>query len=117
MAETKEKPASSLRTPKPKKLGLSVPPALRLPHEDLINPRETSNKSEEAPMTTLPGMGSQTSLRSASAHSSQSTRANEGHGARPSDRNNNLMETSRLATGADLPRSEPALASHTTPSG
>lgn len=37
MAETKPKPADSLRTPKPKKkLGLAVPPALRLPHEDLI---------------------------------------------------------------------------------
>lgn len=37
MAETKQKPADSLRTPKPKKkLGLSVPPVLRMPHDDLI---------------------------------------------------------------------------------
>ena len=37
MAETKPRSADSLRTPKPKKkLGLAVPPALRLPHEDLI---------------------------------------------------------------------------------
>lgn len=37
MAETKPKSSDSLRTPKAKKkLGLSVPPALRMPHEDLI---------------------------------------------------------------------------------
>jgi hypothetical protein len=37
MAEPKEKPASTLRTPKAKKkLGLSVPPSIRLPHDDLI---------------------------------------------------------------------------------
>lgn len=39
MAETKPKESSSLRQPKAKKtLGLSVPPALRMPHEDLIHP-------------------------------------------------------------------------------
>jgi hypothetical protein len=37
MAESKTKPSSSLRTPGPKKkLGLIVPPALRLPHDELI---------------------------------------------------------------------------------
>ena len=37
MAESKTKPSSSLRTPGPKKkLGLTVPPALRLPHDELI---------------------------------------------------------------------------------
>ena len=37
MAEIKPKESSSLRQPKPKKrLGLSVPPALRMPHDDLI---------------------------------------------------------------------------------
>ena len=42
MAETKPKESSSLRQPKAKKtLGLSVPPALRLPHEDLIHPEIT----------------------------------------------------------------------------
>ena len=42
MAETKPKESSSLRQPKAKKtLGLSVPPALRLPHEDLIHPEST----------------------------------------------------------------------------
>ncbi len=48
MAEPKEKPASSLRSPKPKKtLGLSVPSALRLPHDDLI-------KREEFPTPVTP---------------------------------------------------------------
>lgn len=38
MAETKTKTNDALRTPKPKKkLGLSVPPPLRMPHEDLIH--------------------------------------------------------------------------------
>jgi hypothetical protein len=37
LAEIKPKESSSLRQPKPKKkLGLSVPPALRMPHDDLI---------------------------------------------------------------------------------
>jgi hypothetical protein len=47
MAETKHKPADSLRTPKAKKkLGLSVPPALRMPHDDLISaPSEDSPES------------------------------------------------------------------------
>jgi hypothetical protein len=46
VAETKPKSADSLRTPKPKKkLGLAVPPALRLPHEDLI----TSSHKEATP--------------------------------------------------------------------
>ena len=45
MAETKPKESSSLRQPKAKKkLGLSVPPALRMPHDDLIQsmPSQTS---------------------------------------------------------------------------
>ncbi|MDX6268856.1 MAG: hypothetical protein QOD28_79 [Acidobacteriota bacterium] len=43
MGETKPKPASSLRSPQPKKkLGLMVPTALRLPHDDLIKPEEIS---------------------------------------------------------------------------
>jgi hypothetical protein len=52
MGETKPKTAtSSLREPKPKKtLGLSVPTALRLPHEDLIRP-------EEAPTPVTPVTG------------------------------------------------------------
>ena len=42
MAETKPKQTGSLREPKPKKtLGLTVPSALRLPHDDLIKPEVT----------------------------------------------------------------------------
>lgn len=48
MTETKQK-GTELRTPKPKKkLGLSVPPALRLPHEELIV-RETTQPSQTSP--------------------------------------------------------------------
>jgi len=46
MAETKPKTNTSLRTPKPKKLGLSVPPALRLPHEDLIMAASTDENKD-----------------------------------------------------------------------
>ena len=59
MAETKPKQSPSLRTPKPKKLGLSVPPALRLPHEELIRAEAAD---ESATMTSLPSHSSQTSL-------------------------------------------------------
>ncbi len=48
MAEPKQKQASSLRTPKAKKLGLSVPQALRLPHDDLIKPLQRTATSEES---------------------------------------------------------------------
>ena len=41
-----KKEVTSLRTPQPKKLGLSVPPLLRLPHEQLIRPQP--NESPEA---------------------------------------------------------------------
>ena len=60
MSETKPKQANVLRTPKPKKkLGLSVPPALRLPHDDLIIPladsvpQITSNSSQTGSMPSL----------------------------------------------------------------
>jgi hypothetical protein len=63
MSETKPKQIDVLRTPKPKKkLGLSVPPALRLPHDDLIIPLADSvpqNPSDASDETTMP---SQTSL-------------------------------------------------------
>ena len=50
MAETKPKESNSLRTPKAKKkLGLSVPPALRMPHEDLIPAPVPDYRSTEVP--------------------------------------------------------------------
>src|SRR5262245_40863481 len=42
-----KKEASSLRVPRPKKLGLSVTPFLRLPHEELIRTETSSNPSDE----------------------------------------------------------------------
>lgn len=53
MAETKTKTTDALRTPKPKKkLGLSVPPPLRMPHEDLIH----TNSSEQIEQQSTSGI-------------------------------------------------------------
>jgi hypothetical protein len=69
-ADAKAKQADSLRTPKPKKkLGLSVPPALRLPHEDLILPSETTKDTSINPSTT--SQTSRTSLTSLTSHTSE----------------------------------------------
>jgi len=74
VAETKPKTADSLRTPKPKKrLGLTVPPALRLPHEDLINssPKEVTgpvSQTSQTSQTPEISVSSQTSQTSASRH-------------------------------------------------
>ena len=59
MAETKHKDSPSLRQPRAKKtLGLSVPPALRMPHDDLIQslPSQTSHTSltSHTPVAELP---------------------------------------------------------------
>ena len=49
MTEGKQKKEpTSLRMPQPKKLGLAVPPLLRLPHEDLIQPQRTPDESSDA---------------------------------------------------------------------
>src|SRR5467141_1172785 len=49
MPERKQKKeVTSLRTPQPKKLGLSVPPLLRLPHDELIRPQQPQSESPEA---------------------------------------------------------------------
>lgn len=66
MAEPKPKPTDSLRTPKPKKkLGLSVPPALRLPHEDLITTEQRAVPPEpKQEQVTLTSMTSHTSEES-----------------------------------------------------
>jgi hypothetical protein len=66
MAEIKPKAADSLRTPKPKKkLGLSVPPALRMPHDDLIHPEnEALTLPSQTSQTTSTSQTSATSLTS-----------------------------------------------------
>ena len=69
MAETKPKASPSLRTPKPKKLGLAVPPALKLPHEELI---KTEVDSAPATMTSQTSMPSQTSQASPTRHTKHS---------------------------------------------
>jgi hypothetical protein len=52
MGETKPKTAGSLREPKRKKtLGLTVPSALRLPHDDLIKPEKASTITPVTPVT------------------------------------------------------------------
>src|SRR5215218_970288 len=65
MAETKPKQSPSLRTPRPKKLGLAVPPALRLPHDELIVAEETPHN------TAFDSMTSQTSHSSLTSHTSE----------------------------------------------
>jgi hypothetical protein len=61
MPETKPKPSPSLRTPKPKKLGLAVPPALRLPHDELIVAEKHVSARSPETMTSLTSLTSQTS--------------------------------------------------------
>jgi hypothetical protein len=77
MAETKPKNASSLRTPGPKKkLGLAVPPALRMPHEDFITPRQepspekqsVENKEPTSPPASMTSLTSHTTLPSQTSH-------------------------------------------------
>jgi len=64
VADSKPKNADSLRTPKPKKkLGLAVPPALRLPHEDLI-PSSSHGLEDKSSSTSLTSSTSQTSTTS-----------------------------------------------------
>jgi hypothetical protein len=65
MPEIKPKQTPSLRTPRPKKLGLSVPPALRLPHDELI----VAAESTPAPAPeTLPSQTSHSSQTSMTSH-------------------------------------------------
>lgn len=60
MEESKPKPSASLRTPGPKKkLGLVVPPALKLPHDELIKP-EVSAETTMPSQTSMPSQSSQT---------------------------------------------------------
>ncbi len=63
MVKTKPEDKSALRTPGPKKkLGLVVPPALRLPHEDLITPQTDREES------TLPSQTTRTSQTRPTRH-------------------------------------------------
>jgi hypothetical protein len=80
MAETKPKNASSLRTPGPKKkLGLAVPPALRMPHEDFITPRrepppdtQTVENKESTPSSeSMPSQTRHTSLHNQTSETSE----------------------------------------------
>jgi hypothetical protein len=62
MAESKPKTSDALRVPKPKKkLGLSVRPAIRLPHEDLIQAQHSNALSSMPSQTSPTSMSSQTS--------------------------------------------------------
>ena len=66
MEESKPKASASLRTPGPKKkLGLVVPPALKLPHDELI-------KAEVSAEATMTSQTSEPSLTSQTRHSTSS---------------------------------------------
>lgn len=55
MVDAKPKPSSSLRSPGPKKkLGLAVPPALRMPHEELIRAERESTATQPIPTSPTP---------------------------------------------------------------
>lgn len=71
MVKPKPEDKSSMRTPGPKKkLGLAVPPALRMPHEDLII-RQTN--SEESALLSTPSQTRQPSPSSQTSHTSQAS--------------------------------------------
>jgi hypothetical protein len=60
MVKTKPEDKGGLRTPGPKKkLGLVVPPALRMPHEDLITPAPLPTEQTPPSHTTQPSQTSQ----------------------------------------------------------
>ena len=74
MPETKPKQGDAMRTPKPKKkLGLVVPPSLKLPHEDLISPavEPEQKENESLSMTSQTSMPSPSSLTSQTRHTSE----------------------------------------------
>jgi DNA-binding Lrp family transcriptional regulator len=63
MAETKQKQSPSLRTPGvKKKLGLSVPPPLRMPHEDLVKRISQETELDLTSQETKTSLDSKTSL-------------------------------------------------------
>lgn len=75
MPDPKRKPATPLRTPKPKKtLGLSVPPPIRMPHEELIFARspEQTNIRTEPSITSPTSIPSQTRYPSSTSQPSVS---------------------------------------------
>ncbi|MDT5158745.1 MAG: hypothetical protein QOH51_3102 [Acidobacteriota bacterium] len=93
MGDAKPKTASSLRTPGPKKrLGLIVPPALRLPHDDLI--RSETGRDE-------------TSMTSQTSHTSQPPDATD----RPS------QETAPVAPVRDYTKVANSIVREAVPAG
>ena len=120
MPERKQrKEPASLRTPHPKKLGLSVPPLLRLPHEELIRPQQPPNESPEAQkLGRLPSsptaqeeelevnQGRSTSLSDEARDADLVSLADSASLARTDTlglQNASLANPARLANGARLP--------------
>ena len=120
MPERKQKKEpTSLRTPHPKKLGLSVPPLLRLPHVELIRPQQPPNESPEAlKLGRLPSsptaqeeelevsQGSSTSLSDEAKDADLVSLANSAKLAKTDTlglQNASLANPARLANGARLP--------------
>jgi hypothetical protein len=76
MADPKRKTETSLRTPRPKKkLGLSVPPPLRMPHEELITAKVEAKEADQNLLVST-SMPSQTSLTRHTDGDAQSPSAN-----------------------------------------
>jgi hypothetical protein len=82
-----------LRKPQPKKLGLSVPPLLRLPHEELIRPEQTEVDGSSTENTS--GLDSSTETRERAIEISQADSASLADLDRP--KNASLAKSSELA--------------------
>jgi hypothetical protein len=79
MVKPKPEDKSSMRTPGPKKkLGLAVPPALRMPHEDLIIRQIDSGEATLPSTTRQPRPTRQSSHSSHTSHTSHTTNASVG---------------------------------------
>ncbi len=85
MAESKPKQSPSLRTPGPKKkLGLTVPPALKLPHDELIK-AERSPEETMPSHTTMPSLPSMTTMPSQTSHSRQTRQTRHSTNRKPAN--------------------------------
>src|SRR4051794_7512043 len=110
MADPKRKTHTALRNPGPKKkLGLVVPPPLRMPHEELITSAPSLSEIEKLTLT------SQTSLTSQGRHSNQKSehaaKLFTGHNESPEDRPLTVSESEGEKTDLTM-TSQTSLTSH-----
>jgi hypothetical protein len=95
----KKQAAASLRIPQPKKLGLSVPPLLRLPHQDLIRP---DSPTDEQSAQSVGERKSSSDEREESVQASQAEIASLAKSEALALQNASLANAARLAKPARL---------------